>query len=152
MDKTDKKILAILQNEGRISNVALARRVNLSPTPCMHRVRQLEEKGYITGYRAILNPEVLGLSVCAFVLIKLERNTRDQAEAFERAIVTIPQASEYFSTAGTHDYMVKIYARDLRAYQQIINDKIATLPFIDDVQSTIILAEHRTVGGLCAQG
>ncbi len=152
MDKIDHKILTILQEEGRISNVALANRINLSPTPCMHRVRQLEEKGYITGYHAALDPETLGLNVCAFVLIKLERNTRDQADAFEHAITSIPEVSEYFSTAGTHDYMVKIYARDLRAYQQIINDKIATLPFIDDVQSTIILAEKRTGGGLCPQG
>ncbi len=148
LDKTDQNILTVLQNEGRISNVMLAKRVNLSPTPCMHRVRQLEEAGYITGYRAVLDPEALGLKVCAFVLIKLERNTRDQAEAFEAAIAAIPEASEYYSTAGTHDYMLKIYARDLRAYQQVINDKIATLPFINDVQSTIILSERRTGGGL----
>jgi Lrp/AsnC family leucine-responsive transcriptional regulator len=148
LDKTDRKILAALQADGRISNVKLAQRVNLSPTPCLHRVRQLEDAGYITGYRAVLAPEVLGLNVCAFVLIKLDRNTRDQADAFETAIAAIPEASEYYSTAGTHDYMVKIYACDLRAYQQIINDRIATLPFIDDVQSTIILAERRTGGGL----
>lgn len=148
LDKTDRKILAALQADGRISNVKLAQRVNLSPTPCLHRVRQLEDAGYITGYRAVLAPEALGLNVCAFVLIKLDRNTRDQADAFETAIAAIPEASEYYSTAGTHDYMVKIYARDLRAYQQIINDRIATLPFIDDVQSTIILAERRTGGGL----
>ncbi len=148
LDQTDHKILTILQAHGRLSNVMLAKRVNLSPTPCMHRVRQLEEAGYITGYKAVLDPEALGLNVCAFVLIKLDRNTRDQAEAFEQAIAAIPEASEYYSTAGTHDYMLKIYARDLRAYQQVINDKIATLPFIDDVQSTIILAETHTLGGL----
>lgn len=148
LDKTDHKILAVLQREGRISNVMLAKRVNLSPTPCMHRVRQLEDAGYIVGYRAVLDPQALGLNVCAFVLIKLERNTRDQAEAFEQAIAAIPEASEYYCTAGTHDYMLKIYACDLRAYQHIINDKIANLPFINDVQSTIILTEHRTDGGL----
>lgn len=148
LDKTDRNILAALQADGRISNVKLAQRVNLSPTPCLHRVRQLEDVGYITGYRAVLDPEALGLNVCAFVLIKLDRNTRDQADAFEKAIAAIPEASEYYSTAGTHDYMVKIYARDLRAYQKIINDRIATLPFIDDVQSTIILAERRTGDGL----
>jgi len=152
LDKTDQKILTVLQREGRISNVMLAKRVNLSPTPCMHRVRQLEEAGYISGYRAVLDPEALGLKVCAFVLIKLERNTRDQAEAFEAAIAAIPEASEYYSTAGTHDYMLKIYARDLRAYQQVINDKIAALPFINDVQSTIILSERRTGGGLHPPG
>ncbi len=149
LDQTDRKILGILQTQGRISNVVLARKVNLSPTPCLHRVRQLEEAGFITGYRAVLNPQALGLHVCAFVLIKLERNTRDQAKAFERAIADIPEASEYYSTAGTHDYMLKIYARDLRAYQQIINDRIATLPFINDVQSTIILSEERTRDDLC---
>lgn len=150
LDKIDERILTILQRFGRISNVALANRVNLSPTPCMHRVRQLEEAGYITGYHAALDPEALGLTVCAFVHIKLERNTRDQADAFEEAIITIPEVGEYFSTAGSHDYMVKIYARDLRAYQQIINEKIATLPFIDDVQSTIVLDEQRICAGLVA--
>jgi Lrp/AsnC family transcriptional regulator, leucine-responsive regulatory protein len=148
LDRTDLALLGILQNDGRISNVMLARRVNLSPTPCLNRVRYLQDAGYITGYRATLDPQALGLNVCAFVLVKLERNTRDQAEAFEQAILAIPEASEYYSTAGTHDYMLKIYARDLRAYQQIINDKIATLPFIDDVQSTIILSEHHLDGGL----
>ncbi len=147
LDDTDRKILGILAKEGRISTVALARRVNLTPTPCAHRVRRLEEAGLITGYRAVLSPQKLGLGVCAFVQVKLERNTREQAEAFEQALTDIAQVSEFFSTAGTHDYMLKIYARDLGAYQRIIKERIATLPFIDDVQSTIILAEHND-GGL----
>lgn len=142
LDETDRKILSILAQHGRISTVALARKVNLTPTPCAHRVRALEEAGIITGYRAMLAPQKLGLGVCAFVQIKLERNTRDQARAFEQALAGIAQLSEYFSTAGTHDYMLKIYAADLPAYQRFINEQIATLPYIDDVQSTIILEEH----------
>ena len=150
LDTTDRKILAILQREGRISHVALARRIHLSPTPCTHRLRRLEEAGIITGYRAELDPQALGLGVCAFVQVKLERNTREQAAAFEQALAHIAEVSEYYSTAGTHDYMLKIYAADLPAYQRIIKERIATLPFMDDVQSTIVLAEHgdKTLAGL----
>ena len=146
LDGTDHKILSVISAEGRISTVALARRVNLTPSPCAHRVRRLEEAGIITGYRAVLAPQKLGLGVCAFVQIKLERNTRNQAEAFEQALAGIAQVSEYYSTAGTHDYMLKIYTSDLPAYQRFINEQIATLPFIDDVQSTIILTEHPHCG------
>ncbi len=146
LDRIDRHILAILTREGRISTVALARRVNLTPTPCAHRVRRLEEAGLICGYRAVLSPQKLGLGVCAFVQVKLERNTREQAAAFEQALAQIAEVSEYYSTAGTHDYMLKIYARDLGAYQRIIKERIATLPHIDDVQSTIILAEHNSSG------
>jgi DNA-binding Lrp family transcriptional regulator len=120
LDKISKKILAELQSDGRISNVELAARVNLSPAACLERVRKLHESGYIMGYTAQLNPQLLDVSLLVFIEVVLDRTTPEVFDAFKQSVQLIPEVLECHMVAGGFDYLVKARVKDMAAYREFL--------------------------------
>ena len=120
LDKISKKILMELQVDGRISNVDLAGRVNLSPAACLERVRKLHDTGYIIGYTALLSPELLDVSLLVFVEVVLDRTTPEVFDAFKKSVQTIPEVLECHMVAGGFDYLIKARVKDMAAYRQFL--------------------------------
>jgi len=138
-DSIDKQILSLLAQNARISNADLAEKVNLSPTPCLRRLRKLESSGLIKGYGAILDEKALGLQASALLFINLEKNTRENAERFEAALESLPEVMECFVVAGQHDYVLRVVTRDLDHYGRFIKEHLAVLEEVADIESIIIL-------------
>lgn len=128
LDRIDRAILANLQAEGRLSNVELAKRVNLSPTPCLERVRRLEREGFITGYAARLDPVRLELGLTVFVQATLDRTTADVFDRFAEAVRQTPQIVECHMIAGGFDYLLKVRASDMDAFRRFLGEVINALP------------------------
>jgi DNA-binding Lrp family transcriptional regulator len=140
-DSVDRKILSILEKNARISNAELAEKVNLSPTPCLRRLRKLESTGLIRGYAALLDEKALGLQASALLFVNLEKNTKENAEQFEAAVKLLPEVLECFVVAGRHDYVLRIVTRDLDDYARFIKERLAVLEKIADLESIIILKQ-----------
>lgn len=130
LDAADRRILAELATNARIPMTELARRVGLSKTPVALRIRQMEEMGLITGYRAILSPVRLGLTHVTYVEVRLSDTRQKALEQFNAAIRAIPQVEECYMIAGGFDYLIKIRARDMADYRQIMGERISTLPHL----------------------
>lgn len=139
MDKIDLKILAELQSDGRLSVTELAERVGLSLSPCHRRVRALEESGVIRGYRAQLDPGVLGLNFSAMVFVTLREGDRQAVEAFETAVVEISQIVEAQRLFGDPDYLLHVIARDLPAFQKLYDERLSALPNVQRLTSTLVM-------------
>lgn len=140
MDRIDKKILAILQSDSRISNQELADKVALSPSPCLRRVKQLEEEGYIDQYVALLNPEKLGLQLTVFVLVGLNTHDTKKMNGFEQAIKTSPEVIQcYLITGHTADYILKVIVADLQQYQTFLLSKLTKIEGVSHVHSSFAL-------------
>lgn len=139
LDRTDREILSILATDARISNAELSERVHLSPTPCLRRVKRLEESGVIKRYLAEFDRDQLGLHVSAFVFVQLERNSQANAEAFESAVATLPQVLDCYVLTGSHDYLLRVAVRDLADYEKFIKERLAAINQIVKLDSTIIL-------------
>lgn len=127
LDRTDRKLLNLLQKNGRISNVELSRHVHLSPSPCLDRVRRLEQEGYIEGYSARLNAGKLGLPNVAFIQITLDRTTADVFDKFKSAVVDVPEVEECHMVAGGFDYLLKLRVADMEAYRLVLG-RLVELP------------------------
>lgn len=141
MDKIDLQILDTLQGDARITNVALAEAVNLSPAPCLRRVRDLEGGGVIRGYSTVLDADKLGWGVSMFIEIRLERQVADGLEVFERTIASYPEVMECYLMTGSFDYLLRVVARDLNSLQEFMTDKLATLPGIANMKSGVALKQ-----------
>ncbi len=141
LDKTDRKILARLQRDGRISNVALARKVNLSPTPCLERVRRLERSGYIKGYTAILDPVMLDAALLVFVEINLTRTSPDAFDTFRQRILAIPEILDCHLVSGNFDYLVKARVKNMAAYRELLGDKILPIPGVAGSRTYVVMEE-----------
>lgn len=141
LDRIDRQILAELQHDGRISNTDLAERVNLSPTPCLRRLRKLEQLGLINNYTAVLDRNALGLEVSAFAFIKLDANTKEVGRSFETAVSAIPEVMDCCVVASRYDYVLRIVTTDLAAYERFLKEKLANLKGVADIESMIILNE-----------
>lgn len=139
MDNVDRKILAELQMDGRLSLTELAERVNLSLSPCHRRLRALEESGAISGYRAHLDAEALGLTFEALVFVTMRDADRNTVESFEQAVATIPNVLQAQRLFGDPDYLLQVVARDLRAFQKLYDDRISTLPGVQRLSSTLVM-------------
>jgi Lrp/AsnC family leucine-responsive transcriptional regulator len=139
LDRIDRRILATLQTDGRISNVALARQVNLSPTPCLERVRRLERAGYVTGYAALLDPAKLGVSLLVFVQVTLDRTTPDVFARFAEAVAPIPEVRECHMVAGGFDYLLKIRVADMEAYRRVLGEGLAAIPGVAQTHSYVVM-------------
>ncbi len=139
LDKTDKGILAQLQRNARISNTELSGAVNLSQTPCLRRLRKLEEIGVIQGYKVKLNEAALGINVWALVFVKLDKNTSDNAASFERAISGLEEITECCVLAGSHDYLLRVATQSLKSFEFFLKEKLAKVAMVEDIESTIIL-------------
>ena len=145
LDSADLRILEALQRNGRISNVDLAEQVGLSPSPCLRRVRDLEEAGYIQGYAAILDRRRLGLGVVAFVEVKIDQNAEGDAR-FRAAVEKIPEVVSCFVMTGTMDYLLQIVVPDLDSYAEVSMKRLLQIPGVNDVRSSFVLdvVKHST--------
>jgi Lrp/AsnC family leucine-responsive transcriptional regulator len=138
----DGTIMRALQQDGRLSNVELARKVNLSPSACLRRVQILEQRGAIAKYVALLNPQVLDLTGLAFVFVTLERMSKKDMETFERAVMKPAEVQECFLIAGSNDYLVRVNYRDSTDLERIHTDILMKLPGVIRTQSTLVLPWH----------
>jgi Lrp/AsnC family leucine-responsive transcriptional regulator len=141
LDRTDRHILHALQADGRISNVALAKKVNLTATPCLERVRRLERDGYITGYTALLNPQMVEAGLLVFVEINLLRNSPDAFRDFRRQALKLPEIQECHLVSGNFDYLMKSRVRDIHEYRSLLGEKILALPGVSDSRSYVVMEE-----------
>jgi Lrp/AsnC family leucine-responsive transcriptional regulator len=140
LDRYDIQILNILQADGRISNQELADRIGLSPSPCLRRVRALEEGGLIVGYRALLDAKALGLTLMALIHISMDQHTPERFSAFEAAVAGIPEVMECLLITGqTADYQLKVAVKDLDAYQELLLKRITGIPGVSGVHSSFVL-------------
>ena len=141
MNKIDKKILAHLQAEGRLSVTELAERVGLSVSPCHRRVKVLEDTGVIQGYRAQLNPELVGLNFSAIIFVTLKHGNRNSLHAFEAAIIDIPQIVQAQRLFGDPDYLLQIMTTNLASFQKLYDEKLSAIPSIQRLTSTIVMKD-----------
>ncbi|HRH75834.1 MAG TPA: Lrp/AsnC family transcriptional regulator [Cellvibrionaceae bacterium] len=140
MDKFDKAILAALQQQGRMSNQELADAIGLSPSPCLRRLRALEEAGFIDGYGARLNARKLGLTLTAFIQISLDKHTPERFASFEKKLTKLPEVLEcHLITGQQADYLVKVIVKDMDAYQHFLLNKLTTIEGITGVHSSFVL-------------
>ncbi len=141
LDRTDRLILKHLQEDGRISNVALAKKVNLSPTPCLERVRRLERHGYIRGYTALLDPALVEAGLLVFVEIDLLRTSPDAFRDFRREAKKLPELLECHLVSGNFDYLLKARVRNMQEYRSLLGEKILALPGVSDSRSYVVMEE-----------
>ncbi len=141
LDKISKKILTELQNDGRISNVDLASRVNLSPAACLERVRKLHEAGYILGYSAQLNPQQLDVSLLVFIEIVLDRTTPEVFDTFKRVVKAIPEVQECHMVAGGFDYLIKARMKDMNAYREFLGKTLLQLQGVRETHTYVVMEE-----------
>ena len=141
LDGLDRKILDALQADGRASNVELSARVHLSAPQCFRRVRALEERGVIRGYRADVHAEALGLGVTAYVSLTIDGGQFGRVREIEASIRDFPQILECHTVSGDYDYLLKVVARDLKSLSQFLTDRLMQVPGVDDVRSMICMEE-----------
>jgi DNA-binding Lrp family transcriptional regulator len=139
VDKIDRKILALLQDDGRLTVTELAGRVGLSVSPCHRRLRELERSGVIRGYRAVVDPAAVGLTFEALVFVTMRQEDRDTLLGFERAVAAVPNVIQAQRLFGDPDYLLRIVTADLTAYQQLEDDVLATLPGVQRLNSTLVM-------------
>jgi Lrp/AsnC family transcriptional regulator, leucine-responsive regulatory protein len=139
LDATDRRILTVLQKEGRITNADLAERVNLSPSACHRRVERLEDDGVIAGYVALLDTRKMGRPTTVFVEITLQGQADDLLDAFEREVARVPDILECHLMAGTADYLIKIMAEDTEDFARIHRQFLSRLPGVRQMQSSFAL-------------
>lgn len=141
LDATDRRILAALQKEGRITNAELSERINLSPSACHRRVQRLEEDGFIAAYVALVDARKLGKPTTVFVEITLESQAEDLLDAFEREVARVPDILECHLMAGSADYLLKIVAEDTEDFARIHRRFLSRLPGVRQMQSSFALRE-----------
>ncbi len=152
LDAIDCKILEVLQQDGRISNVDLAAAVQLSAPQCFRRVRALEERGVVRGYRALVNPEALGLGVTAFVSLSIESSAFGRVREIETLLRAMPELLELHMMSGDADYLLKLVARDLKQLGSLLTDKLMQIEGVADVRSMVCLEELKAPAGLPING
>ena len=139
LDAYDRKILAALQRDGRLSNVQLAEEIGLSPSPCLRRVRMLEEAGVIRGYQATLDRDEVGLGLTVFVGVKVERHNDAEAEAFRQAVLQLPEVISAFLVSGESDFLLQVVVPDLRGYDRFLTGHLLKIPGVSDIRSNLSL-------------
>lgn len=144
LDTVDLRILAVLQEDSGLSNVDLAAKVGLSPSPCLRRVKALEGRGLISGYRAVVNRKALGLGVRAFVEVKLERQSEEVTNKFLASIQGLPEVACCYLMTGGLDYLLDVVATDLEAYGAFTTATLIGLPGVKEIRSSFVLKE---IGG-----
>lgn len=143
LDRTDRRILALLQADGRLSVAELARRVHLSATPCLERLRRLERDGYIRGYSAELDPARLGAGLIAFVEILLDRTTPDVFNRFKDAVLSLEPVQECHMVAGGFDYLLKVRVADMAAYRGFL-EQLAAIPGVQQTHTYVVMEEVKS--------
>jgi Lrp/AsnC family leucine-responsive transcriptional regulator len=141
MDATDARILERLQHDARISNIDLARAVHLSPSPCLARVRALEDQGYISRYVTLLDAKKLGLTVSVLVQVTLEKQVEPALEAFEKAIRERPEVMECYLMTGDADYLLRVVVPDVPAFERFILEFLSRVPGVGNIKSSFALKQ-----------
>ena len=141
LDEIDRKILVLLQGNARIPNIDLADKVGLSPSPCLRRVRELEAGGVVRRYVALLDPAQVGLPVSVFVNVTLERQIEPALERFEAAILKRPEVMECYLMTGDFDYLLRIVAADLSAYERFLVENLTRVPGVSSIRSSFALKQ-----------
>lgn len=141
LDSLDVLILERLQVDARVTNVALAQAAHLSPAPCLRRVRELEASGVIRGYATLLDPEALGLDVSVFIQVSLEKQVDSALRDFEKIVEGYPEVMECYLMTGDSDYLLRVVARDLKALQAFITDRLACIPNVANIRSSLALKQ-----------
>lgn len=144
LDRIDRRILEVLQEDGRLSNVELAERVALSPSPCLRRVKRLEDAGIISGYRAVLDRRTIGLGLTVFVEIKVSKHSRDNAAMLHQALLKVPEVVSCHIVSGVTDFLAEVVVPDLEAYERLMTEKLLTLPTIEDMRSNFSIRTVKT--------
>ena len=140
IDRYDRMILQVLQQDGRISNQELADRIGLSPSPCLRRVRTLEEAGIIQGYRALINAKTLGYTLMALIYIAMDAHTPERFERFENEISKMPEVLECLLITGQDaDYQIKVIVHDMDAFQELLLNRINRIQGVTGVHSSFVL-------------
>ena len=141
LDTTDWKILARLQHDARISNVELAREVNLSPSPCLSRVRALEAGGVVSRYVTLLDPLKLGLTVSVFIQVSLEKQMRNALDTFENSVLARDEVMECYLMTGDADYLLRVVVPDVQSLERFIVDYLARIPGVASIKSSVALKQ-----------
>ncbi|WP_428851855.1 Lrp/AsnC family transcriptional regulator [Imbroritus primus] len=144
LDKIDRKILEVLQGNGRLTNLEVAERVNLSPSPCLRRIRRLEESGVIRQYAALLEPRKIGLGLLAYVNVRLEKQGgapkgKTPADLFRAAIEIWPEVVACYAMTGEMDFLLKVYVEDMEHFSRFMKDQLLSHPSVIDVRSSFAL-------------
>lgn len=141
LDNIDKNILSILQTDGRLSVVDLAKRVSLSKTPCLTRLRRLEKTGYILGYQARINPHKVGQGYLVYVQVKLQNTTSQTLKKFNNSVKAIPDIMSCHMLSGGYDYLLKVRTQDMGSYRELLGEVIASLPGVQTTASFPVMEE-----------
>jgi DNA-binding Lrp family transcriptional regulator len=148
LDRVDRRILRALQDDGRMTNVELARRAEISAPPCLRRVRALEEAGYIRGYHADINAESLGFGVTVFAQVGLSSQAETDLKAFEALMQSWPEVRECHMLAGETDFLLRIVAVDWDAYQRFLTTRLTAAPNVTHVKSALAIRTCKSVPGV----
>ena len=151
LDSVDRRLLEILQREGRISNAALAEQLHLSPSPCLRRLRALEHDGVVTGYRAVLDRAKLGLGLTVFVELKAEGHSERSAAAISERLAAVPEVVSAHIVSGSADFLLEVAVADLAAYERLMFGTLLQLPNVVDVRSNFALRTVKPAGPLPVQ-
>ena len=138
MDAIDRNIIRTLQQNGRLSNQELSDKVGLSPSPCLRRVRNLENDGVLTGYTALVDQDMYGLPLTVFVHIRLERHSDECIKSFEQGIEKLDEVMECYLMTGNSDYLLHVLSHDLKSYEIFVREKISTIPGIAGIDSSFV--------------
>ena len=138
-DRTDRRILDILQTDGRITNLELAERINLSPTPCLRRLRLLEEAEVVLGYRAVLNREAVGLELTVFVFASLERHAAADAAGIRKALAALPEVVDCHVISGEFDLLLRVLVPSLTEYRRFSLERLLKVPGIRDIRTSVVI-------------
>ena len=141
LDAIDQRILTALQGNARLSNVELAGCAGLSPSPCLRRVRALEQEGVIRGYAALVDQEAVGLPVSVFVMVSLEKQVEQALEIFEDRIRALPEVMECYLMTGDSDHLLRVVTRDLQAYERFLMHHLTKFPGVSSIKSSFALKQ-----------
>lgn len=148
LDAIDLRLLAALQENGRLTATELAERVGLTTSPCLRRLRQLEASGIIRGYTALIDQEKVGLPVSVFVSIKLERQREEALARFEEAIRRCPEVVDCYLMTGTRDYLLRVVARDLSDFERFLKGTLTRIDGVSSIESSFALAKVKQTNAL----
>ena len=144
IDRIDRNILDELQKNGRLSNVELSKRVGLSPTPCLERVKRLESENYITGYKATLNPQLLDAALLVLVEITLTKTSPDVFDDFSKAVAELDVIQECHLVSGNFDFLLKTRVKDMKAYRDLLGDTLLRLPSVSESRTYVVMEEVKS--------
>ena len=148
LDETDKAILRILQKNSHLTVKELAERIHLSPSPTFERQKRLERLGYIDRYMAVVNPQKVGNSILVLCNIRLKQHTQELIQEFMDAVQHIDEITECYNTSGDFDFLIKVYIKDMKSYQQFMLHKLGTIPCVGSLNSIFVIDHTKSTRGI----